>query len=130
MKELQSWQLVRMSHLPDDRRDYFSTPDDLWEIVRTLVEQRKQREIDPTLTKLRELQMAVPQSEADRHAHARIAETVALIELLTGWYDDVSTFETERLVQLLKLGAGIQGLIGKAASVVPLKSKPKTQSEA
>ena len=55
LKELQSWNLVRLKHVQGDRRDYFTTPDDLWEIVRTLVAERKKREIDPTLTKLREL---------------------------------------------------------------------------
>ncbi|MEM8551667.1 MAG: GbsR/MarR family transcriptional regulator, partial [Pseudomonadota bacterium] len=50
LKELQAWNLVRLKHLPGDRRDYFTTPDDLWEIMRTLVEERKRREIDPTLT--------------------------------------------------------------------------------
>ncbi|MEM9678042.1 MAG: MarR family transcriptional regulator, partial [Pseudomonadota bacterium] len=53
LKELQAWELVRLKHVQGDRRDYFTTPEDLWTIVRTLVEQRKKREIDPTLTKLR-----------------------------------------------------------------------------
>ena len=29
LKELQGWNLVRLKHLPGDRRDYFTTPDDL-----------------------------------------------------------------------------------------------------
>ncbi|MEO1204679.1 MAG: GbsR/MarR family transcriptional regulator, partial [Pseudomonadota bacterium] len=101
LKELRAWNLVRLTHLPDDRRDHFSTPEDLWEIVRTLVDQRKKREIDPTLTKLRELQMQQPGSPEETHAHRRIAELGGLIELLTGWYDDMNRLETERLVQLL-----------------------------
>ena len=43
LKELQAWNLVRLRHLPDDRRDYFTTPEDIWEIVRTLAEERKKR---------------------------------------------------------------------------------------
>lgn len=57
LKELQVWNLVRLQHMPGDRRDYFTTPEDLWQIVRTLVEERKKREIDPTLTLLREILM-------------------------------------------------------------------------
>lgn len=57
LKELQAWNLVRLQHMPGDRRDYFTTPEDLWQIVRTLVEERKKREIDPTLTLLREILM-------------------------------------------------------------------------
>ena len=50
LKELQAWNLVRLRHLQGDRRDYFTTPEDMWEIVRTLIAERKKREIDPTLT--------------------------------------------------------------------------------
>lgn len=130
LKELQSWNLVRLKHRPDDRRDYFTTPRDLWEIVRTLVAERKKREIDPTLTKLRELQLRAPETDADAHAHARISELAALIELLVGWYEDMDRLETARLVQLLSLGAKIQKMIGDAEAVVPmLKPRRKTASE-
>ena len=120
LKELQSWRLVRLKHIPGDRRDHFATPDDLWEIVRTLVDERKKREIDPTLTKLRELQMQQVGNTADAHAHARIAELAALIELLTGWYDDMNTLETDRLVQLFALGSRVLRLVETAGRVVPL----------
>lgn len=119
LKELQSWNLVRLRHMPDDRRDYFTTPQDRWEIVRTLVEERKKREIDPTLTKLRELQMQQPATDEDRHAHARIAELGGLIELLSGWYSDMNRLETERLVQLLALGSKIQRLVEGAERIIP-----------
>ncbi len=111
LKELQSWNLVRLKHLDGDRRDYFTTPEDQWEIVRTLVNERKKREVDPTLTFLREALMEDPATEEDAHAHARMAEMHDLIELLTGWYDDVSRIETERLIQLFKLGSRIQKVI-------------------
>lgn len=123
LKELQAWNLVRLRHLPDDRRDYFTTPDDLWEIVRTLIDERKKREIDPTLSKLRELQMQTPSSPAEEHAHQRIGELRELIELLTGWYSDMNRLETERLVQLLALGSKLQNLLGKAEKIVPLSRK-------
>ncbi len=123
LKELQAWNLVRLRHLPDDRRDYFTTPDDLWEIVRTLIDERKKREIDPTLSKLRELQMQTPSSPAEEHAHQRIGELRELIELLTGWYSDMNRLETERLVQLLALGSKLQNLLGKAEKIIPLSRK-------
>ncbi|MEL6734530.1 MAG: GbsR/MarR family transcriptional regulator [Pseudomonadota bacterium] len=119
LKELQAWELVRLKHVQGDRRDYFTTPEDLWTIVRTLVEQRKKREIDPTLTKLRELQMQAPADGESGYAMDRIGELGELIELLTGWYDDMNRLETERLVQLLTLGSKLQGLIGKAEGVIP-----------
>jgi DNA-binding transcriptional regulator GbsR (MarR family) len=107
LKELQSWNLVQLRHLPADRRDHFTTPDDVWAIMRTLVEERKKREIDPTLTTLRDLLMATPQSDSDVNAQARMAAMHDQIELLTTWYADIQKLETERLVQLLSLGSRI-----------------------
>ena len=63
LKELDSWNLIRLRHLPNDRRDHFTTPDDIWEIVRTLVEQRRKREIEPTLTMLRDTLRSTPSSK-------------------------------------------------------------------
>ena len=123
LKELQSWNLVRLRHLPEDRRDYFTTPEDLWEIVRTLIAERKKREIDPTLTKLRELEMQG--SEGDPYAEARIAELRELIEMMTGFYDDMERLETVRLVKLMTLGSRITGLIDKAGGAIPGLSKTK-----
>lgn len=110
LKELDSWRLVRLKHLPSDRRDYFTAPDDIWEIVRTLVEERRRREIEPTLTMLRDVLLETPQSPEECHAQARMREMHDLIEMLTRWYEDMQKMETERLVQLLKLGTKIYKL--------------------
>jgi DNA-binding transcriptional regulator GbsR (MarR family) len=111
LKELQAWNLVRLRHKPGDRHDYYSTPDDIWQIVRTLVEERKRREIDPTLTMLREVLMQEPASPEERHALERMREMHDLFELLTGWYADVQRLDTERLVQLLTLGSKVKKIL-------------------
>jgi DNA-binding transcriptional regulator GbsR (MarR family) len=123
LKELQSWNLVRLKHVPGDRRDYFTTPDDLWEIVRTLVAERKKREIDPTLTKLRELELQGP--AGDDYAEARIAELREMIEMMTSFYAEMEKLETERLVKLMTLGSRIAGLIDKAGGMFPALTKRK-----
>ncbi|MBB5373382.1 GbsR/MarR family transcriptional regulator [Acidocella aromatica] len=111
LKELQSWRLVRLQHLPGDRREHFSTPDDIWEIVRTLAEQRRRREVDPTLSVLRDLIVAQPASESDKLAQNKLREMHDLIELLVGWADEVSKLDTRELVQLLKLGSRVVSLL-------------------
>jgi DNA-binding transcriptional regulator GbsR (MarR family) len=121
LKELQSWKLVRLKHFQGDRRDYYTTPEDLWEITRILIAERKKREIDPTLTKLRELEMQGP--AGDDYAEARIAELREMIELMTGFYDDMEKLETERLVKLMTLGSRIAGLIDKAGSALSLTKR-------
>ncbi|MEM9232860.1 MAG: MarR family transcriptional regulator, partial [Pseudomonadota bacterium] len=129
LKELQAWNLVRLRHLPDDRRDYFTTPDDLWEIVRTLIDERKKREIDPTLSKLRELQLHHTDKGDDEYARNRIAELGELIELLTEWYEDMNRLETERLIGLLSLGSKVQKIITTAENIVPLGRAKKRSAE-
>jgi DNA-binding transcriptional regulator GbsR (MarR family) len=110
LKELESWQLTRMRHLPNDRRDYFTVPEDIWEIVRTLVEQRRKREIDPTLSMLRDIILENPSSPEDKHAQAKMREMHDLIEMLTRWYEDMQKMDTDRLVNLLNLGAKVYKL--------------------
>lgn len=111
LKELQAWNLVRLKHLQGDRRDYFTTPDDIWEIVRTLSEERKKREIDPTLTMLREALLEETSNEGDTYAQNRMQEMHDLIEQLTGWYDEVNKLETEQLIGLLSLGSKVQKVL-------------------
>ena len=84
LKELQSWNLVRLQHLPNDRREYFQAPEDVWSIFRTLAEERRKREIDPTLSMLRDALMEQPSNEDDIHAQARMKQMHDLVELMTG----------------------------------------------
>ncbi|MCW5646422.1 MAG: GbsR/MarR family transcriptional regulator [Sphingopyxis sp.] len=104
LKELASWNLVQLRHVPGDRRDYYETPRDVWAIFRTLVEERKKREIDPTLTTLRALMMEPAVDPADRFAQERMAAMHEQIELLTDWYAEMRRLDNERLLQLLRLG--------------------------
>src|SRR3569832_1447796 len=72
LKELQSWRLVRLRLFPGDRREYFEAPQDVWEIFRVLAEERRRREIEPTLSMLRMALLEEPRNEADRHAQERM----------------------------------------------------------
>lgn len=117
LKELQAWRLVRLRHIAGDRRDHFATPEDLWEIVRILVAERKKREIDPTLSKLRELEMRRP-TEADAHAHARIREMRALIEDMMGFYEEMDRLETAQLVRLMRMGRQVSRLAAGAGRLL------------
>ncbi|HLW88255.1 MAG TPA: MarR family transcriptional regulator [Terriglobales bacterium] len=54
LRELQGWGIVRVAHVLGDRRDHFESVKDVWEIFRIVAEERKRREIDPTLRVLQE----------------------------------------------------------------------------
>jgi DNA-binding transcriptional regulator GbsR (MarR family) len=128
LRELQAWNLVLLRHIPDDRRDHFTTPDDVWQILRVLAEERKKREVDPTLSVLRELLMQKPGTAEEQHAQARMAEMHVLIEQLTTWYEDVKKLETERLAALLALGAKVTKLLEVKDRVVAL-ARPSRRKE-
>lgn len=131
VKELESWRLVRKRHLPGDRRDYLEAPDDIWQIVRTLAEERRKREIDPTLSLLRDVLMESPTTPAESHAQDRMREMHDLIELLTGWADDVQKLDNASLMQLLSLGAGVSKLLDMKSRlpVIGGRRKPAVNEE-
>lgn len=107
LKELESWRLTKLQHLPNDRREYFSAPEDVWAIFRTLAEERRKREIDPTLSMLRDALMAAPSSAEDRHAQQRMKAMHDLIEMATMWFNDIQKLEPETLQQLMKMGTRV-----------------------
>ena len=111
LKELASWNLVRLHHLPNDRREYFETPEDVWAIFRTLAAERRKREIDPTLSMLRDALMERPVLAEDIHAQSRMKEMHDLIELGTTWLDEVQNMDSASLASLLKMGAQVKKLL-------------------
>jgi DNA-binding transcriptional regulator GbsR (MarR family) len=111
LKELESWRLVKLQHIPNDRREYFSAPDDVWAIFRTLADERRKREVDPTLSMLRDSLMVQATNEEDRHAQQRMKEMHDLIEMVTLWFNDVHRLEPDTLKQLMKMGAKVTKLL-------------------
>jgi len=114
IKELQSWGLVKVVHVMGDRRDHFESLKDIWDIFLIITEERKKREIDPTLTMLRNVAI---ESDADPHlakeVKQRIHATLDFLEMGTAWYEQVSRLPRPVLIQLLKAGKRIESVLGK-----------------
>ena len=133
LKELQAWRLVRLRHLPNDRREYFEAPEDVWEIFRVLAEERRRREVEPTLSMLRSALLQDPASEAEQHAQARMREMHDLIDRLTIWFDDVQKLSPDTAKQLMGMGAKVSRVLefrdrltGKAPRAVAPGKRPIT----
>lgn len=125
LKELQSWRLVQSQHLPGDRRDYFSTPDDVIEIALTLLEERRKRELDPTLTLLRQTLMEEPNTAKEQHAHARMQEMCDLMEQVSDWADDLQRISRSDLELLLKFGNKVPRLLEMKDKLTVLTKKKR-----
>jgi DNA-binding transcriptional regulator GbsR (MarR family) len=111
LKELQSWRLVKMKHVAGDRREFFEAPSDAWEIFRTLAEERRRREMEPTLSMLRSALLETPASEADRIAQERMRGMHDLIDLMSTWFDDVQRLDAQTLAKLMRMGSKVQKLL-------------------
>ena len=109
LKELASWDLVNLKHLPGDRRDYFTVPEDVWEIAKTLILQRRKRELEPTLTELRN--HLVDANPAEEYAISRMQEMHDFMELIVQWTDDMDSLSRTDLDRLIKLGAGVNKVL-------------------
>jgi len=114
LKELMSWRLIKIVHVLGDRRDHFESMKDLWEIFTCVVEERKKREIDPTLTLLRQCELeAAEDSETPEEIKQRIHQMTEFLETLTGWYEQMMKVPKPTLVKMMKLGSKITSFMGK-----------------
>lgn len=129
IRELQGWKLVRLVHIPGDRRDHFETSTQVWELFRTVVRERQQREIAPTITVLQELLADPAISKDPASAKLRIKETLELLETLTAWSDEMLRLDTETLTKVLRLGAKIKKLLGREAASEAEPSRPASAAD-
>ncbi len=114
IRELQSYGLVRMTHVLGDRRDYFESIHDVWELFRVIIEQRKQRELNPTLSMLRSCAAEVEtESDTDPVTRERIHNMLEFVESTSDWYEQIRDIPTSTLTKLMKLGKGITRLVKK-----------------
>jgi len=107
IKELQSWRLLQIKHLPGDRKEYYTAAGSILEMARRVMEERKRREIDPTLTLLRDTILEKPASPSEAHAQNKMREIHDLLEVASQWSDEIQSMSLESLQTLIKLGAGV-----------------------
>ena len=113
LKELQSWDLVSITHVIGDRRDYFLARKDIWEVLTTILDGRKRREIDPTLQMLRECaQESKSDSETPEQVKERIASMLEFLEEMTGWYGQVRELPRPTLLKLMRMGTKVAKIVG------------------
>ncbi len=92
LSKLVEWGLVRRVHRRGDRKEYYESLSDVWEMFTLVASQRKRREIDPILNTLRrcreELSPEVLGAQADREAarqrFGRVNELFKFLSLVDG----------------------------------------------
>jgi DNA-binding transcriptional regulator GbsR (MarR family) len=114
LHELQGWGLIALTHLFGDRRDHFEAKTDLWELLLTIVEERKRREIDPTLAMLRQcMAEAENDKETPEAIKARISRMLEFMDTLSKWYEQMRGLPKSTLVTLMKMGAKVARFVSR-----------------
>jgi DNA-binding transcriptional regulator GbsR (MarR family) len=109
LKDLQAWGVVKVVRVPGDRREYFQSIKDVWQLFEILLDERKRREMDPTLKMLRETQALLNDGiTVDAHTKGRVKEMLEFFELMDGWFGEVRRLPLSSRVKLVKWGTRIR----------------------
>ncbi len=111
LKELQNWNLVNVTHMMGDRRDYFETSLDIWALFNTVITERKAREFDPTVKFLQSFIEGNKFNNDEKEAKKRVENMLELMQTLSTWGDEMLKLKPETLTKIMKYGAKIQKLM-------------------
>jgi DNA-binding transcriptional regulator GbsR (MarR family) len=113
LRELQGWGIVRVVHVLGDRRDHFETSKDVWEIFRIVSEERKRREIDPTLRVLNEcVEELKSNPQSDVYTRERLESMLEFLTTMTGLCEEVLRMPVSALKGVGKLRGKVITLLG------------------
>ena len=116
LRELQNWGLVRQTQVLGDRRDYFETSSDVWELFRTIVRQRKEREFVPTVQMLQALVASPEFANEPPDAQDRVHETLRFMQTLGSWADEMLRLSPATLEKVMRMGASVQKFVRSDSS--------------
>jgi DNA-binding transcriptional regulator GbsR (MarR family) len=113
LKELQGWGIVKRVHVLGDSRDHFESMKEVWEMFRVVLDERKKREIDPTVALLREsVAEAHKDKETDEYTEQKLKELADFFDTTTAWYGQIRQWPTGALTKFVKAGDKIRKLLG------------------
>ena len=113
LRELQSWRIVKLVHVLGDKRDHFESMKNVWEMFRIVLDERKRREIDPTIAILEEcIAEAGKGKDSDKSTEERLRELHRFFQTTTSWYTQVAKLPVSALVKFLRAGDKVLKSIG------------------
>jgi len=112
LRELQRWGVVRVTHLLGDRCDYFESLEDTWEMIKRILEERKRREIDPSLEVL---EACLSESRAsrpvDKTVERRLREMLGMFQTMDAWYREVMSLPSDKAKRLMRMSRQVSKLL-------------------
>lgn len=113
LRELNSWGIIRIAHVLGDRRDHFEAISDVWEMARLLMDERKRREIDPTLAVLRKSVTNLESNNPDEaYVSDKLREMLEFLETIVFFYERIQKMSTKTIIRAANLGENVFKLLG------------------
>jgi DNA-binding transcriptional regulator GbsR (MarR family) len=119
LRELLSWGVIRSVHLLGERREHFESLESVWEMLHRIALERKKREMDPTLSVLRECAMESEHSSTSPFVRARLEAMLSLFELASRFAESFAKIPPEQLPQLAQIAESLVGLLPPSAEKAP-----------
>jgi DNA-binding transcriptional regulator GbsR (MarR family) len=113
IKELQGWKLATVVNQFGQRKEYYETSKDVWELFKIVLEGRMQREIQPTRDVLRQCVSELEQAgKEDQYVKKQLTNLAEFVETSTAWVQEVLPMSTPMLKRIVRMGSKIQKLFG------------------
>lgn len=114
LRELQSWGIIRVVHVMGDRRDHFESIKDVWDLFRQVLDERKKREIDPTVSLLRDcVAQAARAGGSEKYARQKLSELLDFFEQTTAWYEQLRRLPTSAVVKFVRIKDQLRKMLGE-----------------
>jgi DNA-binding transcriptional regulator GbsR (MarR family) len=122
LRALCDWGIIRRMHKRGERREYFESLGDVWEMFSLIAAERKRREMDPVLETIKQCQRMLDETALGKAAGA---EAIALTrQRLAGMEEFMSI--TNKIFQTFVQNAR-SGLMGVAKVLLSGKFKSKSK---
>ena len=92
LRRLVEWGIATRVHLRGDRKEYFQAEQDVWEMFRNILAQRKKLEVDPLLDDLAECRRAMDETRSDNGEMCDAAVDCPELAAAKGRIDALSAF--------------------------------------
>ena len=113
LRELIAWGIVNRVHMKGERREFYTTEKDVWSMFRIIARERKRREVDPTITVLRESVAdlnEMPDSEG-QYEREQLQNLLDFFETGVDVYEEVEKQNPQSIIKVVGTALGLKKLI-------------------
>ncbi|MEW5960826.1 MAG: MarR family transcriptional regulator [Chloroflexota bacterium] len=103
LRELIAWGIVSRVHIKGERREFYTTEKDVWKMFRIIARERKKREVDPTITVLREsvADLEKMPDSVGKHEREQLQNLLTFFETGVEVYADLEAQSPGSILKLL-----------------------------